>query len=190
MAAGAVAHGARVAVMGYTLCPAATVSTIVDEARAAATLLARRFRRPLTVAGHSAGGHLAAALIASDWRELAAELGFAPVAAAMPISGLFDLPPLVGTSVNVKLGLDEAEARRLSPIEWAAPAGARVVAVVGAEESGEYLRQTRDLVARWGEGGVAARGVELAGADHFTVIAPLSDHDSDLTRGLLALARG
>jgi arylformamidase len=190
MASGAVAHGAAVAVMGYTLCPATTVAAIVDEARAAATLLARRFARAVTVAGHSAGGHLAAALLASDWAALRGELGFAPVAAGMPISGLFDLVPLIRTTVNAKLGLDEAEARRLSPMEWAAPAGARLVAVVGGEESSEYLRQTRELVRRWGEAGVAARAVELPGANHFTVIGPLADRDSDLTRGLIALARG
>jgi arylformamidase len=190
IAAGAVAHGAVVAVMGYTLCPATTVEGIVDEARAAASLLVRRFGRPVTAAGHSAGGHLAAALLASDWSGLAGELGGAPVPAAMPISGLFDLVPLVATSVNAKLGLDEAEARRLSPIGWPAPAGARLVAVVGGDESSEYLRQTRELARRWGEAGVAARAVELPGANHFTVIAPLADRDSDLTRGLLALARG
>lgn len=190
MAAGANAHGVTVAVVGYTLCPETTVAGIVEEARSAVAAIAKRMHSPVTVFGHSAGGHLAAAMLASDWSALTAELGFEPVTAALPVSGLFDLEPLVPTKVNDKLKLDRDEARRLSPLAWDPPRGKRIVAVVGAAESSEYLRQTHTLVERWGAAGVAARAVEIPDANHFSVLEPFADPNSDLTRGLVALARG
>jgi arylformamidase len=190
MAAGPNALGLTVAVAGYTLCPEIAIGGIVEEARAAVLDLARRFERPILVYGHSAGGHLAAAMVATDWAAAAPTLGFDPVLAALPVSGVFDLGPLVPTSINGKLGLDAEEARRQSPLYWTAPRRKRVVAVVGGDESSEFLRQTRDFVERWGAGGAIARAVEIAGANHFTVIAPFADPDSDLTRGLAALAKG
>lgn len=189
MAAGANAHGITVAVAGYTLCPDISIAGIVDEVRAAVVAVAQRFGKPLTVYGHSAGGHLAAAMAATDWGKEAPGLGFDPVPAALPISGLFELEPLVPTSINEKLGLDLAEARRLSPIYWPPPKGKRIVAVAGGDESNEFLRQTRDLAERWSAAGVIARAVTVAGTNHFTVIGPLADPNADLTRGLAALAK-
>jgi arylformamidase len=189
MAAGANAHGVTVAVTGYTLCPDISVAGIVDEVRAAVLAVAARFGRPVTVYGHSAGGHLAAAMVATDWEREAPDLDFDPVPAALPISGLFELESLVPTSINQKLGLDLAEARRLSPIYWPPPKGKRIVAVVGADESSEYLRQTRDLAERWGAAGAITRAVTVSDANHFTVIGPLADPNTDLTRGLVALAK-
>ena len=78
--------------------------------------------------------------LAGGRREAAAGLR----AAAYAISGLFDLKPLVQTSINKALGMDEAEAELQSPLSWQAPAGLRFDAVVGGEESPEYLRQSRD----------------------------------------------
>ena len=84
-----------------------------------------------------------------------------------------------------------AEARRLSPISWTVPApeGARVIAYVGERESSEFRRQTRDMVARLKASGVDARGVEVPGATHFTVIAPLADPASAITEDLISLTK-
>ncbi len=84
--------------------------------------------------------------------------------------------------------LDEAEARRLSPLFWPPPAGRVFDAVVGGEESSEFLRQSRIIVDRWGDAGVDTRYEAVAGANHFTVIEPLADPDSDMVRRLLTLA--
>lgn len=190
MARGANEHGITVAVVGYTLCPEATVAEIVDEIRRAVAFVAGRFGGRVTVYGHSAGGHLAASMLATDWRAVEPSLALDTVHAALPISGLFELEPLVSTSVNRRLGLDAAEARRLSPLLWRAPAGRSVIAYVGADESSELRRQTRDLITRWSAEGVTCVGVEVAGAGHFTVIAPLADPASSITRDLVTLARG
>ena len=91
------------------------VDTIIQQMRAAARELAR-LGRPLVISGHSAGGHLAACMLATDWRALDASLPKDLVIAAYAISGLFDLVPLVGTSINKALRLDEATARAASPL--------------------------------------------------------------------------
>ena len=188
MARGPNRRGLNAAVVGYDLCPKLRVADIVEELRAACRELAR-FQRKLIVAGHSAGGHLAACMLATNWPAVEAKLSKDFVAAAYAISGLFDLRPLVPTSVNNALGMDEAEAELSSPLLWAPPAGLSLDAVVGGDESAEYLRQSRSIVERWGAAGVRTRYEAVPGANHFTVVAPLAEPDSPMTRRILELAR-
>lgn len=188
MARGANAHGIDVAVATYELCPQVTIGAITEAMRRLVEWLVGRHGRPVTVFGHSAGGHLAAALVATDWAGRGA--GAAPVTAALAISGLFDLEPLVATPINAALQLDAAEARAQSPLLARPPAAARVVAMVGGAESGEYLRQSRTLVETWGRTGARTRLMVAPGENHFSVIAPLADKDSAATRTLVTLARG
>jgi arylformamidase len=185
LARGLHAHGIGVAIPGYDLCPTVQLADIVDQIRAACRKLAPR--GPLVVAGHSAGGHLAACMLATKWEEHGALAGLVP--AAYAISGLFDLRPLVSTSLNAALRLSEAEAACLSPLLWTAPAGRTLDALVGGEESAEYLRQSRNMAERWGAAGVATRFDVVPGANHFTVIAALADPDSRMTIRLAELAR-
>jgi arylformamidase len=184
MAKGLNAHGIPVAVVGYDLCPAVTISTIIDQVRRACTLLASH--GPLVVTGHSAGGHLTACLFATDWEAYGQPAGL--VRAGYAISGLFELEPLVETSINNALALDHMEARRLSPVHWPLPLGGSFDAVVGGDESAEYLRQSRAIVEAWGTSGVHTRFEAIPGANHFTVIAGLADPDSGMTRRIAALA--
>jgi len=190
VAAGAGAHGLAVALAGYDLCPEVTVADIVEEICAAAIFLWRRHGRRLLACGHSAGGHLVACLFATDWKKRAPDLPADLVPAALSISGLFDLSPLLHVSMNADLRLDAAEARRVSPLAWEVPAGARAFdAWVGGKESGEFLRQSRAIADSWGRKGVATRYVEVAGADHFTVLDALADPASAMTARLVELAR-
>jgi arylformamidase len=182
------AHGIDVAVPSYDLCPQVTVDTIIDQMRAVAHALAR-LGRPLVVSGHSAGGHLAACLLATDWRALDASLPKDPVIAAYAISGLFDLVPLVGTSINTALGLDDAAAKSASPLFWKAPAHGSLDAVVGENESAEYHRQSRDLTESWAKSGLLTRYGVIAAANHFTAIAPLADPASEMVMRLKGLTR-
>lgn len=190
MARGLNAHGVTVAVVGYTLCPENTVAGIVDELRSAVAFVARRFRKPITIYGHSAGGHLTACMMTTSFRAIDPSLGDDTVRAGMPISGLFELEPLLETSLNKRLGLDAAAARRLSPLFWQAPTGKRAIAYVGGSETEELQRQTRALVSRWGSSGVSASAVVAEGASHFGVVAPLAEPDSAMTKDLVGLCRG
>lgn len=187
LAAGLNAHGVSVAIPSYDLCPQVSVDDIIRQMRNAARELARLERR-LVVSGHSAGGHLAACLMATDWRSIDAALPEDLVKAVYAISGLFDLGPLVKTSINNALGLDEATARHASPLFWPAPSHGSLDAVVGRNESAEYFRQSKTIVEAWGRGGIETRFAEVPGANHFTAIAPLADPNSPMTRRLLELA--
>lgn len=184
MAKGPRAHGVTVVVPSYDLCPKVPLEAIVEEMRALCRHVARRFGRPLAVAGHSAGGHLACCMLATEWGEAEPIVG-----AALSISGLPELEPLLSTSVNGALGLDAATARKLSPRHWPPPAGRTIDLVVGENESSEYHRQSRDLADAWASAGVTASYATVAGANHFTVVAPLADPASAMTRRLVELAR-
>lgn len=169
--------GVTVAVPSYDLCPNVRLGDIVEQIRAACAALTREINAPVIVSGHSAGGHLAACMLATE----------AHVPAAYAISGLFELAPLIPTSINDKIGLNEAEAEALSPLFWPAPEGKALDAVVGGEESSEFLRQTAAIVREWGEQGVETRYEEIEGANHFTVVAPLTDPASSMCERLKQL---
>lgn len=177
MAKGLNEFGVTVAVPSYDLCPSVRIGDIVEQMRAASRIVHRAVDAPVIVAGHSAGGHLSACLLATE----------AHVPAAYAISGLFELAPLITTSLNEKLQLDAAEAASLSPLLWPAPEGKSLDAIVGGAESSEYLRQSAAIVTAWGEDGVATRYEEAEGANHFTVIDPLTDPNSTMCERLKQL---
>jgi arylformamidase len=187
MARGLNAHGIGVAVPTYDLCPQVSVADIIMQMREAMRELAELSGR-LIVSGHSAGGHLAACMLATDWKAYDASLPSDLVRAAYAISGLFDLEPLVPTSINKALGLDQASARAASPLFWQPPAHGGLDAVVGEAESAEYHRQSRSIVEAWGEGGIATQFGTVPAANHFTAIAPLADPASPMTLRLKELA--
>lgn len=188
MARGLNARGVPVAVVGYDLCPQVEVGHIVWEMQQAAAALWRRFGRPLVASGHSAGGQLAACLLATNWREVDPDLPEQLVTAAYGISGVYNLKPLTETTINDALRLTLDGAERESPFFWPAPSGLTLDAVVGGAESEEYLRQSRRIVDAWALGGARTRYEEIAGANHFTVIAGLANPDSAMTRRVAELA--
>ena len=108
--------------------------------------------------------------------------------AAYAISGLFDLRPLVPTSINNALKLDDASAKAVSPLFWKPPVRGSLDAVVGGNESAEYFRQSRTIVDAWGAAGLAAQFGTVPDANHFTAIAPLADAGSPMTLRLKQLA--
>ena len=187
MARGLNAHGIGVAVPTYDLCPQVSVADIIMQMREAMRELAE-LSGQLVVSGHSAGGHLAACMLATDWQAYDASLPPQLVSAAYAISGLFELEPLVPTSINKALGLDQTTARAASPLFWQPPAHGSLDAVVGEAESAEYHRQSRSIVEVWGEAGLATQYGAVPAANHFTAIAPLADPASPMTLRLKELA--
>src|SRR5262249_20661376 len=165
LAAGLNAHGIGVAVPGYNLCPHVSIADIIDEMRRALIALWRRYSQRMLVLGHSAGGHLTAVLLATDWPAPDAAVPADVVAAGYAISGVYDLAPLVHISLNQDLRLDIDSARQMSPSLWPAPRDRVLDAVVGARESNEFLRQSRIIAEAWGKAGAATRYGEIAGAD-------------------------
>ena len=189
MAAGPNAQGVTVAVAGYDLCPQVSIATIIEEMRAACLFLWRKRRQRIMVYGHSAGGHLAACMLATDWKTLAPDAPADLVPAAYAISGVFDLAPLTQISVNQDLKLDEKSAHACSPLYWRVPAGRSLDAVVGAIESSEFLRQSKTIAEAWRQGMALTRYEAVPDANHFTVLDPLSDPNSAMTARVVELSR-
>ena len=188
VAAGPNARGISVAVAGYDLCPNCSIADIIEQMRSACLMLWRKRRQRIFVYGHSAGGHLAACMVATDWKALASDAPADLVPAAYAISGVFDLLPLLHCSQNQDLRLDEGEARRVSPLYWSVPAGRSFDAAVGALESSEFLRQSKTITEAWRQKKALTRYDEIPGTNHFTVIDPLSDPNSAMTARVAAMA--
>ena len=188
VAAGPNAQGVSVAVAGYDFCPQVTIATIIEQARAACLWLWRNRRRRFMVYGHSAGGHRAACMAATDFKTLSPDAPADLVPCAYAISGVFDLAPLLHVSQNQDLKLDDKSARACSPLSWRVPAGRTLDAVVGALESSEFLRQSKIIAQAWRQGMAQTRYGEIAGANHYTVVDPLTDPNSAMTRRVAELA--
>jgi arylformamidase len=189
LARGLNAHGVTVAMIGYDLCPAVTIRQIVGQVRAACLFLWGRTRKRMLVHGHSAGGHLTSCMVATDWKALDPHAPEDLVPAGYAISGVFELEPIVNTSMNVDLRLDPGEAEQMSPILWDVAPGRILDAVVGGAESPEFLRQSRMIAEAWRQDEVETRYEALPGKNHFTVIEPLADPDSAMVRRLLELSK-
>ena len=175
------AQGATVVVPNYALCPKVSVEHIVLQLAAAVAWVWRHAAEfggnpgRIALAGHSAGGHLATMLLTCRWRELADDLPTQPLAGALSISGLYDLEPLRQTpSLQADLQLTPQAVARLSPAFFPRPKGAPLYAVVGLEESDEFLRHNRLIRDVWGPTAVPVCET-VPGANHFTVLGGLVD---------------
>jgi arylformamidase len=187
MARGPNARGIAVAVVGYDLCPIVTVADIIEQIRRACAFLWQRFGRRMFVYGHSAGGHLAAAMVATDWPSLYPKAPADLAPSGYAISGLYDLTPLVNLSQNQDLRLDAETARRVSPVFWPMASGRSFDAVVGGLESSEFKRQSRIIAQAW-QSAAPTRYDEIAGANHFTIIDALPDPQSAMVARIAELA--
>jgi acetyl esterase/lipase len=187
-----VAAGAVVVTPNYALCPAVTIEHIVLQLVQALAWVWRHAAEHggdparIVVAGHSAGGHLAAMMLACDWRAVTPDLPADLVKSALAVSGVFELEPLCHAPfLAPDLRLDEATARKLSPAAMPAPNG-RLVAVVGGDESEEFLRQNALIAEAWG-----ARAVpvceQVPGRHHMNVLHELADPSSRTHRLALQL---
>jgi len=187
MARGLNARGITVAVAGYDLCPIVTIADIIEQMRRACLFLWQRLDRPMFVVGHSAGGHLAAAMVGTDWPSLYPKAPAVLAPAGYAISGLYDLTPLLDVSANQDLRLTADDARKVSPAFWPVGPGRTLDAVVGALESSEFRRQSQVIVQAW-QGAAKTRYEEIAGTNHFTVCDPLTDPQSAMVARIAELA--
>jgi arylformamidase len=189
-----VAAGVTVVIPNYTLCPAVGVDTIASQMAQALAWTHRHVAqdggdaRRIVVAGHSAGGHLAAMLLCCDGRKVAADLPAQMSNAALSISGVFDLQPLRQTPfLKADLKLTAATARRVSPAFFPAPRG-ELAAVYGALESDEFARQSRLIQKRWGRDVVSVCEA-VPDTNHFSVLNELANPQAHLHNRALELLR-
>lgn len=184
------ARGVSVALPSYTLCPEISVMGIVEEMRSFLADLWKRTGKYPVVTGHSAGGQLTAAMMATDWSRVAG-VPRDLVRTAYAISGVFDVPPLVGTSLNEALGLTAETARDASPILWPTPKidNGFFVASVGGDESQEFLRQSLDIAHTWSKAGLTAECVVVPRTNHFSIVHELGHPGSAMLDRVVGLAK-
>lgn len=162
------AGGFDVAVINYPLSPELGVMAIVAAAAAALPVLAELTdSAPLILVGHSAGAQIAVELAMS------AQAPDGLIAGIVSISGVFDLVPLLDTSVNAKLGLDAATARAASPIHRVVSGAPRTLFAVGALETRAFRDQTARMAAAWADAGNTAVELTVPDADHFSILTEL-----------------
>ena len=144
--------------------------------------------RRITVAGHSAGGHLAAMMLACVWKVYARDLPATLVKSALSISGLHELESIQRTPfLQSSLKLTPAQVKKISPAWLPRPSHGQLTTVVGGEESPEFLRQNRLMQTAWGKSSVPICEV-LPGLNHFSILNALAEPGSRLhalTLGLL-----
>jgi arylformamidase len=176
-------QGVCVVVPNYALCGATSSTTIDDIALQMVRCVAWVYRHIdqyggdpdcITVAGHSAGGHLAAMLAACEWERWDAALPKQLVRNAMGISGLYDLAPVMHSPyLQTDIHLTPAQVQRNSPAYFSEPR-APLVAVCGGDESDEFLRHNQLIETAWGTRHVPVREAML-GCNHFSIVEKLVD---------------
>jgi arylformamidase len=165
-----VASGSQFVAIGYTLAPQLTFRGIIDEVEEAfrhvqanASALGGDPARIL-VSGHSAGAYLAASLMLRQVE------GCSPPAAAILVSGVFDLEPVSHAYVNRALGLSSRDATGLSLTHKSPAVDIPLRIVVGSDETAEFRRQSRQQFGGWRRHLSTIEFVELPGRDHFDVL--------------------
>ena len=180
--------GISVAVPSYPLAPQANLATIVQSIAGVVPYLRSEIltpgeQRKVVLVGHSAGAHLAACFFTQS----GVSKGAAGADAALGISGLYDLAPLLHTRMLGGMGWTCAELHAVSPLFMPQPPGGRLVLAVGGAESEEFHSQTRRFARAWPDR--VAATLTLAGKNHFNVLEGLQTQDDELARAALALMR-
>ena len=189
--------GACVVVLNYALCPTVSIPQIVRQMVNALAWTWRHIAdfggdpQRITVAGHSAGGHLATMMLTTDWPAHAPDLPSDLLVNALSISGLYDLDPVHRTPFLKDLNLTSEQVRQASPVLLPPPSKATLYSVAGGDESEEFLRQNQLIRQTWGNAAVPICE-SLAGLNHFSILEALvepSHRLGHLALELLGLAK-
>ena len=185
-------RGITVAVPDYDLVPAVTVEQIVQQMLAAVAWLYRHAgdyeidRDRIFVAGHSAGGQLAAMMLAAQWPTYGDDLPRDLVKGAYGVSGIYDLRPILHFSLNEDIRLDEKSAKKASPVSYCPEGSAPLYTAVGALESDEFKRQARLIQQAWKH----AHHMEIPHCHHLSMLEALVDKHSPLYASALRMIQG
>lgn len=173
--------GISVALVNYTLCPEVRVADIVAQSQRGIAWLWRHARelgcsrKRWFVSGHSAGGYLAARMMATRWGAVGVDLPQQILSGAILISALFELEPLCETSLNAELRMDLREASAASALRYRPPADAPQLVAVGGAETAEFHRQADAYERAFSTTLRSMQRYEVEGCDHFDVVQAFAD---------------
>jgi arylformamidase len=187
-------HGISVALLNYGLAPKTPIEEIVRQMLRAHAWLYRNGDRlgfdpeRIYTAGHSAGAHLTAMMLAALWPAYEPDLPGDLVKGGLAVSGIYDLEPLVPAQfLRDDLQLTARQARRLSPVRMPPATSRPLYTAVGALESGEFRRQTALIGKAWA--GVLERDVPMPNCHHLNVIDELANPANPLFDAALEMFR-
>jgi arylformamidase len=178
--------GFCVVLAGYDLCPDVTVEKITNQIQQAATYIwynINKFggdKNRFYVSGHSAGGHLTAEMMATDWSQIDTQIANDYIKGGVPISGIFDLEPLVTTSINEKTQFNVETAKQCSPLFRETVSTGPMILAVGGEESTGFYEQSDRLQAKWEPKLDSVIRLNLEGAHHLGAVQELAKPNSPL----------
>ena len=188
-------NGVDVAMIGYELCPATDMDTMVSKMRKALTWLWHNAAshgangQRINLSGHSAGGHLTAMMLATKFDQAGKDLPADLIKTGNPISGLYQLDPLRKTTIGKALRLDDEASKRNSPYFLKPATDAPVLVTLGDGETSEFHWQTDTFVERWRSHDEKIVHFAEPEVDHFGVVNRLADSGSEIFRKTLAWLR-
>lgn len=178
-----VEQGVSVALINYPLCPEVSLteihgSTIRAFVHLYKNVLNDEERENIVVVGHSAGGHLAALHLATDWTTHG--LPENPISGVIAISGIYDVAPLMHTSMNADIRITEKSAPVFNLMAAQVKSRAPIVFAVGGDEPSEFHRQAAEQAKAWGS--LHPKTLSLPHTNHFTVVDSLADPAGELNQ--------
>jgi arylformamidase len=188
VADGFVEQGVSVALINYPLCPEVSLADIRGSIIRAFVHLYKNVmneeeRINIVVAGHSAGGHLAALHLATDWT--AHGLPENPIAGVIAISGIYDVAPLIHTTMNADIGITKESAFAANLMASDIKSQAHIVFCVGSDEPSEFHRQAAEQAKAWES--LHLKILSLPHSNHFTVVNSLADPHGEINKVALAM---
>nr|XP_032814792.1 kynurenine formamidase [Petromyzon marinus] len=183
-----VESGAVVVALSYTLSPKGSMDLMVDQMRRAVAFISRQYSHfsGIYLCGHSAGAHLAAMVLATDWS--LPEYGVTPdIKGAFLLSGVFDIRPLVQTYVNEHLKMTLEDMARNSPmlkVDAMAPLAGKchIVLAVAEHDTTEFHRQSRELEQSLKSAGFNVTFLDVPNVDHFDLVEKFCSEEYQLTQ--------
>ena len=178
-APGAQRHNVSLHAVEYTLAPHATIPQIIGECiKDVLGIIESLSPSHVVLAGCSAGAHLAA-MCSLDAR-ISAELNGLAL-----LSGIYDVRPIVRTTINDPLFLNAQSSAEISPFLLAAGIVSTALLAVGAHESREFKRQNREYAAHLKTAGAEVQVREVQNRDHFNLPYDLLDKDTEVGQWVL-----
>ena len=193
MAPAYVARGTAFVCANYPLCPEVTLPELLDACRRCLVHVRDHAQSwggdpaRVFVSGHSAGGHMAACLMSTQWGGLRPDLPGDLVKGAVAISGIYDLEPIRFLAMNDTLGIDAVAVRDCSPLRAVPRTGGPMVLAVGTGEGEEFNRQQADYAAAWRAAGLSCRTMVLEGENHFSIMDRFARQGTELFEAVCEL---
>ena len=178
--------GIDVALIGYQLCPGASMTNIVERIREAIVWIWNnaddylKSKHRINVSGHSAGGHITGMMLATDWSMISNDIPKDIIKTGVPISGLYQLDPIRETTIADALGLDDQESLALSPHFYKPVTEAPILVTLGGGETPEFFWQTDKFFHRWKDFKAPLDYFAEPDVDHFGVVERLADSKSQI----------